>query len=54
MELIFGPEEGHGVSKMDQESPGLPTRVGGTPPPLVGALRLFWPISDAPWASFGL
>ena len=34
MELIFGPEEAHGVSELDQESPGLPTRVGGTPIPL--------------------
>ena len=28
MELIFGPEEAHGVSEMGQESPGLPMRVG--------------------------
>ena len=31
--LIFGPEVAHGVSKMDQESPGLPTRVGACPLP---------------------
>ena len=48
MELIFGPEEAHGVSKMDQKSPGLPTRVGGTPTPqgapcLVDSSGLFWP-----------
>ena len=23
-ELIFGPEEAHGVSEMDQKSPGMP------------------------------
>ena len=36
MELIFGPEEDHGVSELEQESPGLPTRVGGAPT-LLGA-----------------
>ena len=39
MELIFGLEEAHGVSELDQESPELPTRVGvpplGVPPYLV-------------------
>ena len=34
MELIFGPEEAHGVSELDQKSPGLPTRVEGAPTPL--------------------
>ena len=33
MEIIFGPEEAHGVSELDQESPGLPTRVGARPLP---------------------
>ena len=33
MELIFGLEEVHEVSELDQESPGLPTRVGGVPTP---------------------
>ena len=32
--IFYGPEEAHGVSEMDQESPGLPTRVGGAPTPL--------------------
>ena len=34
MELIFGPEEGHGVKELVQKSLGLPTRVGGAPTPL--------------------
>src|SRR3954463_3998143 len=34
MELIFGPEEAHGVPEAHQGSPWLPTRVGGTPTPL--------------------
>ena len=29
-EIIFGPEEAHGVSEMDQKSPEAPTRVGGS------------------------
>ena len=33
MELIFGQEEAHRVSEMDQESPRLPMRVGGAHPP---------------------
>ena len=31
MEIIFGPEEAHGASKMDQKNPEAPTRVGGAP-----------------------
>ena len=38
---IFGPEEAHRVSELDQESPGLPTRVGGVPTPL-GAPPASW------------
>ena len=33
-ELIFGPEEAHGASEMDQKSPEGTTRVEGTPYPL--------------------
>ena len=29
--MIFGPEEAHGVSEMNEKSLGLPTRVDGTP-----------------------
>ena len=34
MEIIFRPEEAHGVSEMGQKSPEAPTRVGGAPYPL--------------------
>ena len=34
MEIIFGPEEAHGVSEMGQKSPEAPTRVGARPTPL--------------------
>ena len=34
MELIFGPEEAHGVPKMGQNSPEATTRVGARPTPL--------------------
>ena len=34
MEIIFGPEEAHRASEMDQKSPKLTTRVGGAPTPL--------------------
>ena len=33
MELIFGPEEGHGVKELGQKIPGLPRRVGAHPTP---------------------
>ena len=33
-EIIFGPEESHGSSEMDQKSPEATTRVEGAPPAL--------------------
>ena len=44
MEIIFGPEEAHGASEMDQKSPDAPTRVGARPLPrgrLVDPLTCF-------------
>ena len=34
MEIVFGPEEAHGVPEMDQRSPEATMRVGGAPYPL--------------------
>ena len=31
--IFYGPKEDHGASELGQKSPGLPTRVGGTPTP---------------------
>ena len=33
MEIIFGPEEAHGVPEMDQKSPEATTREGACPTP---------------------
>ena len=58
MELVFGPEEAHGVSEMDQKSPEAPTRVGarptplGAPPYLVASLKLPLRALQVFWASF--
>ena len=44
MEIIFGPEEAHGASEMDQKSPEATMRVGARPPiswPPRGPLDLF-------------
>ena len=38
MEIVFGLEEAHGASEMDQKSPDASTRVGGAPLPR-GCLR---------------
>ena len=32
--IFYGPKEDPGVKELGQESPGLPTRVGGAPTPL--------------------
>ena len=38
MEIIFGPEEAHGVPEMGQKSPEAPMRVGARPTPWVHPL----------------
>ena len=43
-EIIFGPEEAHGVPEAGQKSPGLPTRVGGAPTPLGAPPMLLAPL----------
>ena len=44
-EIIFGPEEAHGVPEVGQKSPEATTRVGDAPYYLVGPSWLPWPTS---------
>ena len=46
MEIVFGPEEDHGASEIDQKSPDATTRVEGTPPYLVATL---WTLLTCSW-----
>ena len=45
-EIIFGPEEAHGVPEVGQKSPEATTRVGGMPYPRGAPPFLVAPLTD--------